>query len=278
MMSVSSSCSVNVFLSFSRLLILSPSIISSISQYFIVAIITVQPVATTGCYGGLSTFYCESDRDDIINIFWSVNGGSLTDETALTRGITVASNITAATTTLNITGLPVNNGVDIGCNFVTDEFDFDAQAATLTVTDIPPVENVTIRFDDTIMNITWSPPSCIPVHHLYTISITNDTTTVHDNTTELYYTIPVSLCSSNYTVTVTVTDVGFTQYQSIPTSEYEKKNNTQGNNNNNSIGITIIISFPFSVITPIIDPDSLLVSFNGVESSFLTIYYKVDIL
>ena len=212
--------------------------ISSISQYFIVAIITVPPVPTIGCYGGSSTFYCESNRDDIINIFWSVNGGSLTDETASTRGITVASiiTITAATTTLTITGLPVNNGVDIGCNFVTDEFDFDAQAATFTVTDIPPVENVTIGFDDTLVNITWSPPSCIPVDHLYTVSITNDTATVNDNTTELYYTISVSPCSSNYTVTVTVIDVGFTQYQSMPTSEYEEKNNTQGNTNSIVLG------------------------------------------
>ena len=140
----------------------------------------------------------------------------------MTRGITIATNITAATTTLNITGLPVNNGVAIGCAFITDG-GFESQAANFTVTDISPVDNVTIGFDDTIMNITWSPPSCIPVHHLYTVSITNDTTTVNDNTTELYYTISVSPCSSNYTVTVTVIDVGFTQYQSIPTSRYKEK-------------------------------------------------------
>ena len=85
--------------------------------------------------------------------------------------------------------------------------------------------------NDQLVYVRWSPPSCIPVHHLYTISITNDTITVHDNTTGLYFTISVSPCSSNYTVTVTVIDVGFTQYQSIPTSESEEKNNTQGNNN-----------------------------------------------
>ena len=151
----------------------------------------------------------------------------------MTRGITITSNITAATTTLNITGLPVNNGA-IGCTFIIDGGSSESLSANFTVTDIPPVENVTIGFDDTIMNITWSPPSCIPVHHLYTVSITNDTTTVNDNTTELYYTISVSPCSSNYTVTVTVIDVGFTQYQSIPTSESEERNNTQGNNNNNN--------------------------------------------
>ena len=200
------------------------------------AIITVPPVDTSICKGAITTFYCESNRTDIANIQWIVESETITDEEAsVTRGITIATNLTAATSTLNITGLPVNNGVVVGCTFVTDGFELDTVSAIFTVTAIPPVENVTISFDDTIVNITWSPPSCIPVHHLYTISITNDTTTVNDNTTELYYTIPVSPCSSNYTVTVTVIDVGFTQYQSIPTSEYEEKNNTQGNNNNNRI-------------------------------------------
>ena len=190
------------------------------------AIITVPPVDTSICFGGIATFYCESNRTDIANIQWTLKGKVITDEEALTWGITNITNVTAATSTLNITGLPVNNGVAIGCAFI--DGGSESQAATFTVTDIPPVENVTIGFDDTIMNFTWSPPSCVPVHHLYTVSITNDTTTVNDNTTELYYTIPVSPCSSNYTVTVTVIDVGFTQYQSIPTSEYEEKNNTQG--------------------------------------------------
>ena len=195
--------------------------------YCIIAIITVPPVDTSG----ITAFHCESDRDDVQQIFWTVEGGAITDEVALTRGITVTTNITAATTALNITGLLVNNDIAIGCIVIIDG-GFESRGATFIVTDIPSVENVTIGFDDTIVNITWSPPSCIPVDHLYTVSITNDTTTVNDNTTELYYTIPVSPCSSNYTVTVTVTDVGFTQYQSIPTSEYEEKNNIQGNNNN----------------------------------------------
>ena len=196
--------------------------------YCIIAIISVPPVDTSICFGGITTFYCESDRDDVIQIFWTVVGGSITDEVALTRGITIVTNITAATSTLNITGLPVNNGVIIGCAFIVDG-GIESQPAIFTVTDIPPVENVTIGFDDTIVNITWNPPSCVPVHHLYTVSITNDTAIVRYNATELYYTISVSPCSSNYTVTVTVIDVGFTQYQSIPTSEYEEKNNTQGN-------------------------------------------------
>ena len=200
------------------------------------AIITVPPVDTSICFGGIATFYCESDRTDIANVQWVVEGEAITNEVALTRGITIATNITTANSTLHITGLPVNNGVVIGCTFVTDGFELDTLSATFTVTDIPPVENVTIGFDDTIVNITWSPQSCIPVHHLYTVSITNDTTTVNDNTTELYYTISVSPCSSNYTVTVTVIDVGFTQYQSIPTSEYEEKNNTQGNTNSIVLG------------------------------------------
>ena len=90
-------------------------------HFFHIAIITVPPVDTSICFGGTSTFHCESDRDDVEQIFWTVGGDGITDEVALTRGITITTNITtAATSTLNITGVPVNNGVDIGCAFIID--------------------------------------------------------------------------------------------------------------------------------------------------------------
>ncbi len=190
--------------------------------------ITVPPVDNSVCYGGVSTFYCESDRNDIAKIQWSVDSNTITDEVAMARGITIDSNITNATSTLHITGLPVNEGI-ITCVFIADTFDADTASTIFTVTEIPSVNNVTIVFKDTLMSITWSPPSQVPVYHSYILTITNDSTTVTYTTTELYYTIPVSPCSSNYTVNITVIDVGFTQYQSIPTIEYEEKSNTQGN-------------------------------------------------
>ncbi len=191
-------------------------------------IITVPPVDNSVCYGGVSTFYCGSDRNDIANIQWSVAGTDVTEDEAMARGITIDSNITTGTSTLHITGLPVNEGI-ITCVFITDTFDADTASAIFTVTDIPSVDNVTIVFNDTLMSITWSPPSCVPVNHSYIVSITNDSTTVTNTTIELYYTIPVSPCSSNYTVNITVIDVGFTpQHQSIPTIEYGEKDNIQG--------------------------------------------------
>ncbi len=190
-------------------------------------IITVPPVDNSVCYGGVSTFYCGSDRSDIVHIQWSVDGTTITDEEAMARGITINTNITNGTSTLHITGVPINEGI-ISCIFVTDTFDVSSASAIFTVTEIPSVNNVTIVFNDTLMSITWSPPSCIPVNHSYIVTITNNSTTVTNTTTELYYTIPVSPCSSNYTVNITVIDVGFTQYQSIPTIEYDERNNTQG--------------------------------------------------
>ena len=194
---------------------------------FYLAIISVPPVDTTGCFGGITTFHCESNRSDVLAIAWLINSISITEQVKQTREITINND-----NSLSIIGLPDNNDILIGCTVVTSLPPYaETMGATFTVTDIPPVENMTIEFNNDDALITWSPPSCIPVDHLYTVSITNDTTTVNDNTTELYYTIPVSPCSSNYTVTVTVIDVEFTQYQSIPTSEYKEKN-TQGNNNN----------------------------------------------
>ena len=189
-------------------------------------IITVPPVDTTGCYNGISQFYCESDRNDTLTIDWLINSNSITEQDKETHGITINND-----NSLSIIGLPINNDITIGCTIVvsTPSLQFETKGATFTVTEIPSVNNVDIEFNDTLMFITWSPPSCVPVNHSYIVTITNDSTTVTNTTTELYYTIPVSPCSSNYTVNITVIDVGFTpQHQSIPTIEYGEKDNIQG--------------------------------------------------
>ncbi len=188
--------------------------------------ITVPPVDTIGCYNGISQFYCESDRNDILAISWLINGNSITEQDKETHEIIINND-----NSLSILGLPINNGIRIGCIIVvsTPSLQSEIKGAFFTLTEMPPpVDNVDIEFNDTLMFITWSPPSCIPVNHSYIVTITNDSTTVTNTTTELYYTIPVSPCSSNYTVNITVIDVGFTQYQSTSTIEYDEKNNTQG--------------------------------------------------
>ena len=185
----------------------------------------VPPVDTTGCYNGISQFYCESDRNDTLTIIdWLIDSNDVTEQDKETHGITINND-----NSLSIMGLPINNGIIIVCIVIVNSEPYiETKGATFTVTEIPSVNNVTIVFNETLMSITWSPPTCVPVNHSYIVSITNDSTTVTNTTTELYYTIPVSPCSSNYTVNITVIDVGFTQYQSIPTIEYGEKSNTQG--------------------------------------------------
>ena len=174
--------------------------------YRFLAIISVPPVDTTGCDGAISTFYCESDRDDVVVIAWLIDGNSnITDEMKQTREITINND-----NSLSIMGLPDNNGISIGCQVVTSSPPYtETVSAIFTVTDIPPVENLSIVFNNDIMTSTWSRPSCVPVNYSYHVNINNDTLIV-TNTTLQY---PVSSCL-NYTVSVTVIDTEQPQYHS----------------------------------------------------------------
>ena len=180
--------------------------------YRFLDIISVPPVDTTGCDGGLSTFYCESDRDDVLLMAWLINSNSITEQDKQTRGITINNN-----TSLSIIGLPDNNGVSIGCNIVTSSPPYaETAGATFTVTDIPPVEDLTIVFDNDIMTCTWSQPSCVPVNYSYHVNINNDTLIVTDTDDTIQY--PVDSCL-NYTVSVTVIDTEQPQYHSDTVTE-----------------------------------------------------------
>ena len=173
--------------------------------YSIVSIISVPPADTTGCYNGLSTFYCESNSSDAV-MSWTINGNSITEQVKQTRGITINND-----TSLSIIGLPINNGISIGCIvFVTTpSLQVETAGGTFTVTEIPPVENLTIVFDNYIMTSTWSQPSCVSANYSYHVNINNDTLIV-TNTTLQY---PVYSCQ-NYTVSVTVMDSEQPQYYS----------------------------------------------------------------
>ena len=180
--------------------------------YRFLAIISVSPVDTTGCFGAISTFYCESDRDDVLLITWLIDGNSnITDKMKQTQGITINND-----NSLSIIGLPINNGTSIGCTVVvtTPSPQVETVSAIFTVTDIPPVLDFTISFNNDIMTCTWSQPSCVPVNYSYRVNINNDTLIV-TNTTLQY---PVSSCQT-YTVNVTVIDTEQPQYHSDTVNE-----------------------------------------------------------
>ena len=146
----------------------------------------------------------------MLAISWLINSNSITEQVKQTRGITINND-----TSLSIIGLPINNGIVIGCTVVVTTPPFSETAgAMFTVTDIPPVENLTIVFDNDIMISTWSQPSCVPVNYCYHVNINNDTLIVTDTT--LQYT--VSSCQ-NYTVNVTVVDTEQPQYHSDTVNE-----------------------------------------------------------
>ena len=173
--------------------------------YFIVSIISVPPVDTTGCYNNISTFYCESNRSNAV-MSWLINSNSITEQVKQTRGITINND-----TSLSIMGLPINNGITIGCivAVTTPSLQIDSAGAIFTVTDIPPVEDLTIVFDNDIMTSTWSQPSCVPLNYSYQVNIDNDTLIVTNTT--LQYTV---YSCQNYTVSVTVMDTELPQYHS----------------------------------------------------------------
>ena len=159
----------------------------------------------TGCYGDISTFYCESNRSDVIAINWVINGSSITEQDKETHGITTNNS------SLSIMGLPINNGVFIGCTIVVSTPPFiETMSATFTVTDPFPVEYVNVDINNDIMTCTWSQPSCVPVNYSYHVNINNESLIV-TNTTTIQYT--VASCQS-YTVSVTVMDTIQPQYQS----------------------------------------------------------------
>ena len=206
-------------------------------------IITSSISDIVGCYEGISTFYCESNRTDIFTIFWSVHadGKSLSNKEMKMREISIETNVTSAISTLSITGLPINDGVIVVCNAViTGSYESDAQSATFTVSDIPPVTDLNVEFELNLLVCTWSLPLCLPIDYVYDIKITFDNMTVNHNTTELNYTQEVGPCRNNYIVSVQVVSTGQTQYQSMHTVVSKQSNNSAGDKMNQLHYIIII--------------------------------------
>ena len=193
-------------------------------------IITDPPVDSTTCYGGIATFTCGSDRgSDIAKILWIIDGDDINDLNTTERGISTHTNITNeyAATTLTIVGLHDNHDTAIGCQMIVTSpvVDIDTDVATFTVTDIPPVTNLTIEFTGATMIPTWQAPTVLPVDYHYQINISYGSVLITNTTVDPVYIMDITRCSiTNYTVSVSVVDIGYTQLHSeytTSTTEYD---------------------------------------------------------
>ena len=189
-------------------------------------IITDPPVDSTTCYGGIAIFTCGSDRgSDIANIQWALD--SQDDLNTTERGISTHTNITDeyAATTLTIVGLHDNHDIIVGCQMITTSFDSDTEVATFTVTDIPPVTNLTIEFTGATMITTWQAPTVLPVDYHYQINISYGSVLITNTTVDPVYIMDITSCTNtNYIVSVSVVDIGYTQLHSeytTSTTEYD---------------------------------------------------------
>ena len=189
-------------------------------------IITDPPVDSTTCYGGIATFTCGSDRgSDIAKILWTIDGGDVEDVNTAERGISTHTNITDeyAATTLTIVGLHDNHDIIVGCQVITKLFHIDTQPATFTVTDISPVSNLIIEFTGATMITTWQAPTVLPVDYHYQINISYGSVLITNTTVDPVYIMDITSCSNtNYTVSVSVVDIGYTQLHSEYTSSSTK--------------------------------------------------------
>ena len=70
------------------------------------------------------------------SLTWTVEGDSLTDPIKQYREISVTTNNISAdvwSSVLTIRALPINNGISLGCNVVSQTINVISKGATLTV-------------------------------------------------------------------------------------------------------------------------------------------------
>ena len=231
------------------------------------------------CYGGVSILYCGSNRSDINTLSWSVlvDGSTLTTSELETIGIHTENNIIigdSATAVITIPGSDDINGVIIVCIAVTDSFNLQHKAIPFTVTDIPAVRDLDVQFHDSVMNATWTAPSCLPVNYCYHVTVSNDTMTITttNTTSTQYQMLTVSSCV-NYTISVTVMDTGPEGYESGTT------NVTGVSPFDESMRIIVCVELLMICIATDIIIDflktNLSVTFNDVNECVIIIPFKV---
>ena len=116
---------------------------------YCVGIITSFPSDPVVCYGGVSTLYCGSNRNDITILSWSVlvDGITLTTSELEAIGIHTENNIIIednVTAVITIPGSDDTNGIEIACIAVTSSFDYELNSIPFTVTDIHAVTDLDV--------------------------------------------------------------------------------------------------------------------------------------
>ena len=246
---------------------------------YCVGIITRFPSDPVVCYGGVSTLYCGSNRNDVIAISWSVVVDGITLSTSELEAIgihTENSIITEdnATAVITIPGSDDTNGVIILCTAFTSSFQVSQKSTHVTVTDIPAVRDPDILFNDSVMIVTWTAPSCLPVNYCYHVTVSNDTMiiTTTNTTCTQYQMLTVSSCV-NYTISVTVMDTGQWGYESGTTYVTGESPFTEG--------MRIIVCVELLMICIVTDiiidflKTNLSVTFNDVNECVIIIPFKV---
>ena len=246
-----------------------------------VGIITSFPSDPVVYYGGVSTLYCGSNRSDINTLSWSVlvDGSTLTTSELEAIGIHTKNNIITednATAVITIPGSDDTNGVTaILCIASTSSFDFDYKSIPFTVTDIPPVRDLDVQFNDSVMIATWTAPSCLPVNYCYHVTVSNDTMTITttNTTSTQYQMLAVSSCV-NYTISVAVMDTGPGGYESGTIIVTGESPFTEGMR----IIVCVVGLLMICIVTDIIIDflkTNVSVTFNDVNECVIIIPFKV---
>ena len=137
-------------------------------------------------------------------------GSTITDDVKKERGITIAND----NKQLNITAIPTNDDIAIGCNIVTSSLPYtESVAGTFTVSNIPSVEGLYIEYTNNTLSATWSEPYCLPTNYTYQYTVqynmTNQTI-ITGNTTDTMFRATVPELCVYYTVSVRVIALEYT--------------------------------------------------------------------
>ena len=174
---------------------------------------------TVGCLGGLSTFHCGIERNDSIAISWNVEGNTLTEETALSRGISVITQKHqngSMSSELYIFGYPSNDNIIIGCTVISSfPPKLLAKEAVFTVVNPPPVTNLTsVAISLTRYSFSWNEPFCLPLNYSYIATIKNEVSSSVVATTDVSFKFELQPCSV-YTVEVKVASENYSSTSEI---------------------------------------------------------------
>ena len=99
----------------------------------VTAVITVAPSSVTVLLDTLTNFTCQGTG---VKLSWSIDGHSLTNAIKKYREISVTTNnisVDVWSSVLTIRALPINDGIDIGCNVIGQNINIISRGATLIV-------------------------------------------------------------------------------------------------------------------------------------------------